>query len=639
MGRISMFNKLQYAFDNAMSKGSITIIKWLGIISVFLILSISFFVWIAAIAPDKNFIELIWMSLLRTLDAGTMGGDTGTWPFLISMLVVTFLGIFVISTFIGLITTGIGSRLETLQKGKSKVIEAGHAVVLGWSEQVFAIISELIEANRSKKKACIVIMSNKDKMEMEDEIRHRVKEFGTTRIVCRQGNPTFFKDLEIVNLDAAHSIIILASDKDKTDSNAIKTILAITNAPNRDKDKIYYIVAEIQDRKNAHVIKESVAISGRDEVELVVIGDKISQIIAQTCRQSGLSAVYAELFSFSGNEIYIKNQPELNNKIFSDILMAYEECSVIGLHQKGMSPKLLPSLNTYIQDGDKIIVIAEDDANIFVSTDNNNYSEKINKNAIHLLEPARPTTEQTLILGWNEKAYPIIKELDKYVAPGSKVTVVATFEKDEKVINELCSSLKNQKVTLICGDTTDYDFLKKLNIEEYNHVIVLPYFDVPDIQKADTKTIITLLHLRKIADSTNQSYQFSVVSEMLDIRNRDLAEVTHPDDFIVSNKLIAQILAQVSEDKELNAVFEDLLNPEGAEVYFKLAENYVALNQKVNFYTVVEAVKRRNEIAIGYRKYSEVQTPPKYGVYINPKKSEEIIFEKWDRIITLSEKE
>ena len=43
---------------------------------------------------------------------------------------------------------------------------------------------------------------------------------------------------------------------------------------------------------------------GRDEAQLVLAGDLIARITAQTCRQSGLSVVYTELLDFGGDEIY-----------------------------------------------------------------------------------------------------------------------------------------------------------------------------------------------------------------------------------------------------------------------------------------------------------------------------------------------
>ena len=98
--------------------------------------------------------------------------------------------------------------------------------------------------------------------------------------------------------------------------------------------------------------------------------------------------------------------------------------------------------------------------------------------------------------------------------------------------------------------------------------------------------------MRKARGSEGSNRPFSIVSEMLDPRNRVLAEVARADDFIVGNRLVALLLAQVSENKELNAVFQDLFDPEGSEIYLKLASNYVTIGKPVNFYTVVEAARR-----------------------------------------------
>ena len=54
---------------------------------------------------------------------------------------------------------------------------------------------------------------------------------------------------------------------------------------------------------------------------------------------------------------------------------------------------------------------------------------------------------------------------------------------------------------------------------------------------------------------------------MLDLRNRALAEVTHADDFIVSDRLVSLLMSQVAENAQLNAVFADLFDAAGSEIY------------------------------------------------------------------------
>ena len=58
----------------------------------------------------------------------------------------------------------------------------------------------------------------------------------------------------------------------------------------------------------------------------------------------------------------------------------------------------------------------------------------------------------------------------------------------------------------------------------------------------------------------------------------------------------------------------------------------------MNFYTVVEAARQRNEVALGYRLAKESKDAAKaYGVVVNPTKTDNITFSEWDRIIVLAE--
>jgi voltage-gated potassium channel Kch len=630
MQTITLKERLRYWFDNFMSRGTIALIGGLAVLSLGVILVAAGLLTVTRFAQEGDealsFGEAAWASLMRTLDSGTMGGDTG-WGFRFVMLGVTLGGVFVISALIGVLNNGLEDRLEELRKGRSRVIEANHTVILGWSQQIFSIISELVAANANQPKSCIVIMGDKDKVEMEEEIRDRVSDTGKTRIVCRHGNPIDLNDLSIASLHTARSIILLSPESDDPDSSVIKTMLAITNHPQR-RPEPYHIVAEIRDPKNM----EAARLVSKDEAELVLAGDLISRIIAQTCRQSGLSVVYTELLDFGGDEIYFKAEPALNGKTFGEALLAYEDSTVIGLSsQKGA--KLNPPMDTPLKDGDQLIVIAEDDDKIQLSgmTDH-----KIKEGAIRAREAAPIKPERTLILAWNWRAPAIINELDSYVAPGSAVTIVAEAEEIEEQIAVQCGGLKNQTLTVQEGDTTDRRTLDGLKVGTYQHVIVLSYSDTLEEQQADARTLVTLLHLRDIASRNGQT--FSIVSEMLDIRNRALAEVTQADDFIVSDKLVSLMLSQVSENKSLNAVFTDLFDPEGSEIYLKPVANYVRLGEPVNFYTVVEAARRRGEVALGYRQNANAKNPAQaYGVVVNPDKSKEVAFGEADRVIVLAE--
>ncbi|HOJ77940.1 MAG TPA: potassium transporter TrkA [Bacillota bacterium] len=622
MQKPSFWDKLKYNFDNIMAKGTIALIGWLAILSILLILIVSLFVLITNAAPGTSFLELLWMSLLRTLDPGTMGGDQGSFLFLLAMLVITLGGIFIISMLIGLITTGIENKIETLRKGRSRVLEENHTVILGWSERVFTIISELVIANSNQKNPCIVIMGDKDKVEMEDEIRTRIGSTDNTKVVCRQGNPVDLNDLEIVNLDTCKSVIIV----EESDSNVIKTILAIINNPNR-REKPYHIVASIKDPRNYEVAK----MVGRDEVEIILVDNLISRIVAQTCLQPGLSVVYTELMDYDGDEIYFCNHKELAGLQFKDVLLRFKDSAVIGVFSNGVS-KLNPPMDTVIQEDDEIIAITKDDDTMIPSEYK---GSNIVKKVITTTDVNTKKPEHTLILGWNERAATIITEMDHYVAAGSSVTVVADYKEGKEELAKDLETVTNLQVKYLHADTADRRVLDELlTAKSYDHIIILCYSHI-DEQEADAITLITLLHLRDISEKSG--LQLSIVSEMRDIRNRNLAEIAKVNDFIVSDKLISLLITQISENKHLNMVFADLFDADGSEIYIKPAANYVELNTATDFYQIVTSASQRNEVAIGYKIAKEVNKPGNYGIYINPVKSDQIILEENDSVIVLAE--
>src|SRR5262249_49851370 len=144
-------------------------------------------------------------------------------------------------------------------------------------------------------------------------------------------------------------------------------------------------------------------------------------------------------------------------------------------------------------------------------------AQKIDTEAIRQASGRQRNPERTLILGWNWRVPTIIEQLDAYVASGSEVMAGSDFQDCGGGIPPQCPVLKHQIVTYRTGDTTDRRTLDKLDLKSYDHVITLCSDRIPE-QKADAQALITLLHLRDIADRVG--HPFSIVSEMLDLRNR-----------------------------------------------------------------------------------------------------------------------
>jgi ion channel POLLUX/CASTOR len=631
--KVSLREKLRYRFDNTLSAGPIAIIGWLAVVSFIIVVVAAAIITALHIPSDTetgaewSFIEAVWNNFMRAIDAGNLAADNG-WGLRAITFVVTIGGIFIVSTLIGTITSGMEAKIEELRKGRSRVLESNHTLILGWSPKIFTILSELIIANESERSAKIVIMADMDKVEMEDEIRSKLPNTKSTKIICRTGSPLDLDDLEVVNPHEAKSIIIISPEQaEHPDIYTIKAVLAITNNPNRKKEQ-YHIVAELQDEKN----HEAAELVGGDETTLVLSADLIARVTAQTCRQAGLSVVYTELLDFDGAEIYFKHDKVLAGKTYREVANSFESSTVIGIYTGEQQVMINPQTNYILKSDDQVIAIAEDDSTLKIDGQPNPPIQ-----TEYVTEGTKPINlpEHTLILGWNGKGKSIVQELDNYVASGSTVTIVTPNQEHEGEIAELPASLNRQKLKFFQQSFTQRATIESLNITQYSHIIVLCN-DQTEVQEADAEVLITLLHIRHIGEQTG--HDFSIVSEMRDSRNRALAEVAKADDFIVSDKLASLMISQISENKHLSRVFSELFKSEGSEIYIRPVTNYVKAGVPVSFYTVLHTALSRGETAIGHRlaRYAHDATKG-YGINVNPVKSAVTTYSDDDMIIVLAE--
>src|SRR6187401_489349 len=102
--KFTVRQRLRYRFDNTLSRGLWAVLIWLGIIAAGFFLLIAFIIRLSGVGPgdeSTSFADGLWLALTRSLDPGTFSGDDGS-HFRLIMLFVTFAGIFLAATIIGL---------------------------------------------------------------------------------------------------------------------------------------------------------------------------------------------------------------------------------------------------------------------------------------------------------------------------------------------------------------------------------------------------------------------------------------------------------------------------------------------------------------------------------------------------------
>jgi Trk K+ transport system NAD-binding subunit len=618
-------SRLRYWFDNLMSRGTGVVIAALAVVTLLLVVLVAVAIVALGAAGQDSFGRLLWLALLRLLGTSeNVLGASRPALFLLAMLAGTLGSMLVTSALIGLLSNGIRQRLADLQRGRSPVLERGHVVVLGWSDTVHTVVQQLVVAGANRARSVIVVLGDKDKVEMDTLFRERLGRTGRTHIVTRSGNPMDVRDVALVNPTQASAVVVCAPE----DTSVIKTVLAVTNCGQEALGRMN-IVAAIRDPRNLDVAR----IAGKGHARFVLSEELTGRIIAQTCRCPGLSSVYADLLDFEGDEIYFKPEPDLAGKTFGDVLGLYEDSSVIGIADRD-GTRLNPPMDTVLPTECSIIAISRDYDTVV---------RNARSTAVKAIDIPNPRTsrervpEHTLVLGWNEQAPFVVSEIGRYVARGSTLTLVSEESATGERLVAECGEMCSQQMTVRRADTTDRGVLDELMTKDYDHVVVLSERTrSSDEQVADARTLMTLLHLRDIKEKTGK--RFSIVSEMLDVRNKDLADVVRANDFIVSDQFVSLLMSMLATEPRLAEVFEDLFGTTGSELYLRAAGDLVRTGISVPFATVVETARGRGEIALGYIIAAErAVSSGLLGVHLNPPKSHGVTFAENDSIIVLAE--
>ncbi len=611
-------DRARYRFDLALSRGPSVVIGWLGLLTLAIIAVTAVVLTVFGLTgvngnrdEDLGVVEALWQSMLRVVDAGTFAGDIG-WVTRIVGLVITIAGIFLAGSLIGLIANAVDQRIEELRKGRSRVIENDHTVILGWSNRVPAIVSELVIANESRKRTAVVVLADHDKTEMEETLRAAIGDLKTTRLVCRSGEPWMPRNLELVNLALARSVVVVG---DGDDATTVKVLLA-TRATAMCADT--HIIAEVTSVDTARSLQ---ALMG-ERLVTVNSDDVVAELTAQACRQRGLASVFRELLDFDGDELYFAPFPELVGRSYAECQLSFERSAVMGILGVDGIVSLNPAPAALLGTGDQLIAIVEDDS-LFTKT-----SLRVTPTVREVWPPTpQEGVRRIVIVGWSALGARVIDELDEFL--GSNTTIEVLVDPEKVDPDEVRAAISPQNVAVditLMGGGPEVLAAHAARIS-FHEVIVLGYRD-GSIDEADARTLLTLLAFRHVRQHEDVG-PVRMVAELLDQRNAPLAVATGADDFIVSDELTSLMLAQLSERHELSQVFVDLFDRTGCSIELREARQYGA-QQTTTFADVVATASSIGHSAIGYRRTTSGE------VVINPPKSAPLTLAIDDEVIVLA---
>ncbi len=640
---------VRYRFDNFMARGGRSIFASLLIVFVALLSSIAILRGVALLTvpedPERGggFFHNMYITFLQMTDPGNMAQDIESVPsFKIFAIISGLIGVVMLSSLIAFITNALDQKLQELKKGHSKVIEGGHTLILGWNERVIEILRELVFANEGEDDQCVVILSKEDKEYMDDFLKVNLGEPENLRVVTRSGPVSSLVNLEIVSVDSCKSVIVLAecnpgaeeSEKLASDALVIKTILAVVAS--KPPGKELNIVAEVFDERNRKIVEEI----SPGEVTTVDTDDILAKILVQTSRSVGLAVVYGEILSFDGCEMYFFHD-DWGGVTFAELAFRFPDGVPMGLRHADGRLSLNPPIDTKLAEDDDILILAEDDSTIEFRRE-----PVAAARDLPLVGGRRQMAiERELIIGWTEKVEIVLEQYNDYVLEGSQVDIMLR-EPDEQVrgqIERIQKRLGKIQVRLIEEDPLKTEGLMAVKPFEYDNIIILSQTsEKADAERIDSETIVILLLLRNIfAAHPEEAKRTKLITEVLNSDNQGLVARAGVQDFIISNRYISMLLAQISEDADIKRVYDHLFQEEGSEIYLKPASLYfTSLPQEVSFADMMRIAQKREEVCLGVKiKALEKDMDENFGVKLIPEKTSTFALQPDDALVVLSEDE
>jgi len=636
-----------------------------------------------ALVSGEEIGTAMWRSWTYVADPGTHADAEG-----IGMRVVAFSttmgGMCVFALMIGIISDFIGEKVDDLKKGRSRVIESSHTLMLGWSDMSLAIIQQISLANESEGGGVVVVLAKDDKEKMEEELAAAMdsKESGLqlkgTEVIFRSGNTLAEHDLVKASVYTARAIIALSDgvDPDEADSRMVRQILSLRGMLSKsNQEDPAHVVCELRDVDNKHLVE----MVGKGLVETVCAHDIIGRLMIQCARAAGLAHVLENLMGFDGDEFYLKEWPALAGLRFGDILTRFDDAVPIGVKHDGLVI-LNPADDQEIQDGDEILVLAEDDDSYEV---NDGTRRLPPVGTLPVIAPKESKAEVLLFCGWRRDMADMIKDLDNSVPANSELWLFNSVDikkrsellldkgnKEEldlvnlTIVHALGNhySRRDLKVIQARSEETGNKIDKTKTLDEFDSILILAEAagedgDGPsDMEASDSRSLASLLLVQDLQsekklelpgylDGTKKMCE--PISEILDTRTRVLLAEVENIGYVLSNQIVSAAIAQIAECRDMNQVLGELLRAEGCEVHIEPITNYVDTTKglALSFWDVLLLARQRkhdtpqgviSEVAVGYKPHDKPWGESEDTLLNPPDKHEKRIWHAKDFLIVIA---
>ena len=475
---------------------------------------------------------------------------------------ITFTG-----ALIGLATSILQSMFDHRIHNLGKIKIKHHYVILEWSAVGPNLVRELsfIKGNKT-----IVILSNKDRKEIQEEIDDLFLETATSKkhlkIFVKNGNPSSRKALKEINIDKAEAIAILGASSwlnasEQNDSISFKILMSVISLT-----KDANIVIETDDQgvtKNIHDLMEASTELKDARISIFSRNTIVGHVLAKTAINADYPNLYYSLLSFRNGSFYAVDKP----LSVEEALNKYSSC--------------LPAFRYNSSSGKEYLYVnAEKESGIRKSllTKKRTATAPFKKNIVK-------SSFTLYVLGENDRSVAISRAVARHNAFGEGTVnlKILPIDSDITELLEDISTQKGKKKILILSDN---------NASEEN---------------IDSNVFLTLI---KIKANKELSKDIEVFAEVFEPSNRFALDALNISGVIIANQMVAVYMTQLLCHRESHKLYEDLLMPDDdmtlkfeirqAKELLDLKDGQLEFNSRGDFITALYKSSNQEYLPIGF---------------------------------------
>ncbi len=475
---------------------------------------------------------------------------------------ITFTG-----ALIGLATSILQSMFDHRIHNLGKIKIKHHYVVLEWSAVGPNLIRELsfIKGNKT-----VVILSEKDRKEIQEEIDNLFLETGTSKkqlkIFVKNGSPSSRKALKEINIDKAEAIAILGASSwlhasEQNDSISFKILMSVISLT-----KDANIVIETDDpgvTKNIHDLMEASSDLKDARISIFSRNTIVGHVLAKTAINPDYPNLYYSLLSFRNGSFYAVDKP----MSVEEALTRYNSC-LPAFRYGSSSGKEYLYVNSEKESGIKTTLL----------TKKRSVTAPFKKNLIR-------NSFTLYVLGENDRSIAISRAVARHNDLGEdKVNLkILPIDSDINELLDEMSKVKGKKKILILSDN---------NASEEN---------------VDSNVFLSLI---KIKANKELSKDIEVFAEIFESSNRFALDALNITGVIIANQMVAVYMTQLLCHRESHKLYEDLLMPDDdtslkfeirqARELLDLKDGQLEFNSRGDFITALYKSSDKEYLPIGF---------------------------------------